>query len=75
MINSLVLKSYDYLMNDAFERIRSGKHFDANFKPYSEEFIRKIILYFEKREEFEKCKTLVDFIDTRFNHNINYNKI
>ena len=75
MVDGLVLRSYDYIMNDAFERIQSGKNFDVNFKPYSEEFVRKIVKYFEDREEFEKCKTLIDFINIRFNHNINYNRI
>ena len=72
MVDKLVLHSYDYLMNDTFKRIESGKHFDEKFKPYTEELVNKIVKYFEDKEEYEKCKTLIDFIDIRFNHDKNY---
>jgi hypothetical protein len=72
MINELNLKSYDYLMNSTLLRIESGKNFDERFKPYPEKFIKKIILYFESKEEFEKCQTLQNFINIRFNHDLNF---
>jgi len=75
MVEKLVIHSYDYLMNDAFDRIKSGKHYDEKFKPYNEEFVKKIVYYFENKEEYEKCKTLIDFINIRFNHDKNYNKL
>jgi hypothetical protein len=75
MVDGLVLRSYDYLMNSTFDRINNGKHFDEKFKPYSEVFIKKIVSYFENKEEYEKCKILTDFINIRFNHDKNYNKL
>ena len=75
MIDMLVMKSYDYLMQDVMTRIEKGKHYDDNFKSYSEDFIRKVINYFESKEEYEKCKTLIDFINIRYNHDLNYNII
>lgn len=72
MINNLVLKSYEYLMQDTLDRIISGKVSDEKFKPYTEIFIRKVMKYFEDKEEYEKCKILSDFINTRFNHDLNY---
>lgn len=74
MIDKLIMKSYDYLMRESFNRIKSGKNYDVNFKPYDREFINKMILYFENKEEYENCKTLVDFSNIRFDHKLNYIK-
>jgi len=71
----LSLKSYDYLMNSTFERIKVGKFFNENFEAYSKDFINKIMKYFENREEYEKCQILVNFIEKRFNHEENFKKI
>ena len=72
MIDKLTLKSYDYLMNSALIRIKSGKSFDEQFKPYTEDFIKKTIQYFESKEEFENCQILKEFINIRFDHDLNY---
>lgn len=74
-MDPLIIRSYDYLMNSTLERIEIGKCFDERFKPYKEDFIKNMISYFEDKEEYEKCKTLVDFIDERFNHDKNYTKL
>lgn len=74
MTEVLVLRSYEYLMRDSLDRIKAGKNYDVNFKPYSKEFINKMIYFFEEREEYENCKTLVDFLNIRFDHNLNYKK-
>ena len=74
MMEGLVLRSYEYLMRDGLDRIKAGKSYDVNFKPYSREFIDKMISFFEEREEYENCKTLVDFLNIRFDHNLNYKK-
>ncbi len=72
MLDNMVMKSYEYLMQDTFNRIKEGKITDENFKPYTEEFIKKILQYFENKEEYEKCKTISDFLNIRFNHDLNY---
>jgi hypothetical protein len=36
------------------------------------DFIDKLIFYFEEREEYEKCKMLLDFSKERFDHEKNY---
>ena len=74
MTDKLVMKSYEYLMRESFNRIKDGKNYDVNFKPYSMEFIKKMISFFEEREEYENCQTLSKFLDIRFDHNLNYNK-
>lgn len=75
MLNDLVLKGYEHLMTDTYNRIELGKHFDMNFKPYKEDFIKKVIKFFEDSEDFEKCQTLMNFMNKRFNHDLNYNNI
>ena len=45
---------------------------DVAFKPYREDFVEKMIAYFEESEEFEKCAKLVDFKRSRFDHEKNY---
>jgi hypothetical protein len=59
-------------MNSCFERIKEGKCYDMSFNPYTMEFIDKIISYFEEKEEYEKCKVLLDFSKERFDHEKNY---
>jgi hypothetical protein len=68
----IAMHSYNYLMNSCFERIKEGKCYDMEFKPYTICFIEKLIFYFEEREEYEKCKVLLDFSKERFDHERNY---
>ncbi len=72
MMNSIVMHSYDYLMNSNYERINKGKCYDINFKSYEKDVVEKMIGYFEQREEYEKCKVLLDFSKERFDHEKNY---
>ena len=72
MIETLTLKSYEYLMIETFKRIELNKDYDENFKPYSMELINKMISFFEETEEYEKCKILHDFKLIRYNHELNY---
>ncbi len=67
-----VLRSYDYLINDNYNRIKSGKDFDTNFKHYTKDFIKEMISYFEKGEEYEKCQILSKYLENRFDHEKNY---
>ena len=72
MMETLIMHSYSYLMNNSYERINQGKYYDMNFKAYEKNFIEKMISYFEEREEYEKCKVLFDFSKERFDHEKNY---
>jgi hypothetical protein len=72
MMETIVMHSYSYLMNSNYERINGGKSYDLNFKAYQKDLIDKMIFYFEEREEYEKCKVLLDFSRDRFDHEKNY---
>jgi hypothetical protein len=72
MMDTIVMHSYSYLMNSSYDRINQGKFYDISFKPYTVDFIDKLIVYFEEREEYEKCKVLLDFSKERFDHEKNY---
>jgi hypothetical protein len=69
---NLVLHSVDYLMNNSYKRISSGKDFDENFKPYTQDFIKDMVAYFESNEDYEKCQLLVKYTENRFDHEKNY---
>lgn len=69
---NLVLHSFDYLMNNSYKRISSGKDFDENFKPYTQDFIKDMVVYFESNEDYEKCQLLIKYIEKRFDHEKNY---
>ena len=72
MTDKIVMHNYSYLMNSTYDRINKGKYYDISFKPYTIDFIEKIMYYFEEREEYEKCKILLDFSKERFYHEKNY---
>lgn len=69
---NFVLHSFDYLMNNSFKRIASGKDFDENFKPYTKDFIKDMVAYFESNEDYEKCQLLIKYTENRFDHEKNY---
>ena len=48
--------------------------FDIKLKPYKKDFLEKVLFYFEEKEEFEKCMVINEFINKRFNHELNYTK-
>jgi hypothetical protein len=75
MTEELTLKSYEYLMQDTYNRIELKKHYDLDFKPYTKKFLKKTMKHFEYKEEYEKCKVIHDFISSRFNHELNFNNI
>lgn len=71
-MEKLALHSYAHLMNESFVRICDGKQYNTKFEPYTEDFIIKMISYFEREEEYEKCEKLFAFKSKRFNHEENY---
>jgi hypothetical protein len=69
------LKSYEYLILSAFDRVISGKFYDVNYKPYTKSFLQKIVIFLEKNERYEDCSLLSSIIDQRFDHIKNYKNI
>lgn len=70
----LKLKYLSSFMNEVYDRVSKNKPFDSKLKPYKESLIKDVLNYFEEKEDYEKCQILSDFINKRFNHNINYLK-
>jgi hypothetical protein len=66
------LHSYQLLMNTVYQRVSSGIYYDSELKLYSNEFLTKVLNYFESKEDYEKCSILRDLISTRFNHELNF---
>ena len=65
---SLVLKSLDSVMISTYERLKKGLYFDANLKPYRQDFLQKVLYYFEELERYEECVIIREIIKNRFNH-------
>lgn len=65
---SLILKSLDTLMVSTYERLKKGLYFDPNLKPYRQDFIQKVLDYFEEKERYEECVIIREIIKNRFNH-------
>lgn len=68
------LKTKDSYLKEIYQRISENKPFDKNLKPYKEDLLRETLLYFQEKEDYEKCQVLSDFISQRFNHITNYLK-
>ena len=66
------LKSYDLIMNNTFDRLKSGIYHDNNLKFYSQDFLEKVLNYLERGERYEDCQILQQIIKKRFDHEINY---
>jgi hypothetical protein len=65
---SLILKSLDTLMVSTYERLKKGLYFDPNLKPYRQDFVQKVLDYFEEKERYEECVVIREIIKNRFNH-------
>lgn len=65
---SLSIKSLDTVMVSTYERLKNGLYFDANLKPYRQDFLQKVLNYFEESERYEECVTIREIIKNRFNH-------
>ena len=68
------IRSNEFIMKETYNRIESNKCFDIKLKPYKKDFLEKVLLYFEEKEEFEKCVVINNFIKQGFNHKLNYTK-
>ena len=70
----LKLRTLNSFMFEVYERISQNKPFDTSLKPYKESQVKDVLDYFEEREDYEKCQVISNFINERFNHDINYLK-
>lgn len=53
-------------MLEVYDRITLNKPFDKKLKPYSKEKVIMALDFFERKEDYEKCKVIYDFINNRF---------
>ena len=58
--------------NIVYNRIKNGKPYGKNLKPYPKKIIKSVIELLCNEDEFEKCVELEKFIEERFNHENNY---
>lgn len=57
---------------EIFNRCMSGKPYSKDLKIYTKRFLQKIVEELVELEEYEKCIQLSNFIEKRFNHQIDY---
>jgi hypothetical protein len=55
-----------------FNRIMSGKPYGKSLKLYSKKYMMNVVKLLEEDEEYEKCKVLLEYINNRFDHELNY---
>jgi hypothetical protein len=55
-----------------FNRIMSGKPYSKSLKLYSKKYMMNVVKLLEEDEEYEKCRILLEYINNRFNHELNY---
>lgn len=67
------IKSHDTRINCAYERIAKGWPFDERLVPYDVSFLKEIIKYFEEKEDFEKCQTVMSTLESK-DHEKGYEK-
>ena len=57
---------------NVYNRCMIGKPYTDDFKIYSKNYLLKVLSKLEECDEFEKCISLKEFIDIRFDHKGNY---
>lgn len=75
MMKDIIVKSYDYIMNCDFNRIKLGKRINLNNKHYTIEYYDKLIEYFNKKEEYEKSSIILIEKNKRLNFKSNLENI
>lgn len=55
-----------------YNRIISGKPYSSSLKLYSKKYMINVVKLLEEDEEYEKCKILLEYINNRFDHELNY---
>ena len=71
-MRTIVLKKIKMRAEKVFERITNGILYNRNLKVYTKEYLQEIVIELEQQDQFEKCIILNDFINKRFNHELNY---
>jgi hypothetical protein len=66
------IKAYDMLMETGYQRCKSNTPFDKNAKPFSKDFLENILRFLEENERYEDCVFMKNFIDKRYNHELNF---
>ena len=69
---TIVLKKIKMRAENVFERITNGILYNRNLKVYTKDYLQGIVKELEEQEMFEKCIKLNEFINKRFNHELNY---
>lgn len=69
---TVIIKSYEYLMEKSFERIKNNKEWDETFKPYNIKFLDKLLEYFTEKEEYEKCSIVYKLKEKKIKHEDKY---
>ena len=57
---------------EVFDRCMSNKPYTTDFRIYTKKYLEKTVKELESIDEFEKCIRLIEFINRRFNHKLNY---
>ncbi len=71
-IDKLIDTAFENEMNLNFNRIHNGEKLDINKKPFSIKLIDKLISFYEKTEDYEKCNIIYKFKEDLLNHEKNY---
>ena len=50
----------------------SGKPYHKSLKLYSKKYMMNVVKLLEEDEEYEKCRILLEYINNRFDHELNY---
>lgn len=50
----------------------SGKPYGKSLKLYSKKYMMNVVKLLEEDEEYEKCRILLEYINNRFDHELNY---
>jgi hypothetical protein len=72
MIKAIIQDNLDYAMSEDYERICKGRRHNPLMELYTTEYIDTIIEYFQEREEYERCSTLLKCKESILDHNSNY---
>ena len=74
MANKLVSKALTHLWDEDYNRIISGKRLNLVNRPYTMEYLKKMISHYEFREEYERCQKLHEVHQELLDHEIGYVK-
>lgn len=50
----------------------SGKPYNKSLKLFSKRYLENLVTSLEEDEEYEKCSILLEYINIRFDHELNY---